>query len=321
MATLSVPLPKTSVGSFELQAAKLRAQRNFAPGTPPSFRRFCETDTMDKLVMGLVKLFHAQFRHVSLTVALDKARRQHLEGVKTDAVENTVAELLAEELRHKQELGPVYCSVVLQCSNFQNTVKDKLFFEAFQKFIVDVLCDAFNATRWRDRLELQLGEIFRTGFFNSVKRKQLPGPSLDTLKLKELFKLKYDSGGDFDGRPAPTHSRGFRVNVQKASNSRTGLVEGVIKDAPPPVKHPLIRRVALSGQGARQKRFTPQPPMSPLPVHVLPNGLVSDDSIRELDLLQSAIAAMAAGPRETDSQRSLFVTSSFSKLPLPISAN
>ena len=129
------------------------------------------------------------------------------------------------------------------------------------------------------------------------------------------------AGGDFDGRPAPTRSRDFRVNVQKASNSRTGLVEGVIKDTLPPVKHPLIRRVAMSGQEARRKRFTPQPAMSPLPVHVLPSGQVSDDSIRELDLLQSAIAAMAAGPRETDSQRSLFVTSSFSKLPLPISAN
>lgn len=59
--------------------------------------------------------------------------------------------------------------------------------------------------------------------------------------------------------------------------------------------------------------------MSPLPVHVLPNGLVSDDSIRELDLLQSALVAMAAGPRETDSQRSLFVSSSFgSRLALPI---
>ncbi len=58
----------------------------------------------------------------------------------------------------------------------------------------DVLCDAFNATRWRDRLELQLSEMFRTGFFNSVRRKQLAGPSPDTLKLKQLFKLKYESG-------------------------------------------------------------------------------------------------------------------------------
>ena len=91
---------------------------------------------MDKLMLGLVKLFHAQFRHISLVVALDKARRQHLEGVKPEAVESTVADLYAEELRHRMELGPVYCSVVLQCSNFQNTVKDKLFFEAFQKFIV-----------------------------------------------------------------------------------------------------------------------------------------------------------------------------------------
>lgn len=91
---------------------------------------------MDKLLLGLVKMFHAQFRHISLVVALDKARRQHLEGVKPEAVENTVADLGAEELRHRLELGPVYCSVVLQCSNFHNTVKDKLFFEAFQKFII-----------------------------------------------------------------------------------------------------------------------------------------------------------------------------------------
>lgn len=127
------------------------------------------------------------------------------------------------------------------------------------------------------------------------------------------------AGGDVDGRPAPIHSRDFRVNVQKASNSRTVLVESVIKDALPPAKHALIRQARMASQGARQKRFTPQPAMSPLPVHVLPNGLVSDDSIRELDLLQSALAALAAGPRETDSQRSLFVTTSLSKLPMPIS--
>lgn len=167
------------------------------------------------------------------------------------------------------------------------------------------------------------------------------------------------------------------MNVQKASNSRTALVESVIRDTPPPVQqaqvshqfsspcggwrgfqgrpshirdqclaaHSFIhsfvrsfvcsfscsfirsffrsfaqvRRAHTASQGARRKRFTPQPAMSPLPVHVLPNGLVSDDSIRELDLLQSALAAMAAGPRETDSQRSLFVSSSFgSRLALPI---
>ncbi len=118
-----------------VQAAKSRAERNFRPGTPPSFKRFSCTETVDKLLLGLVKLFHAQLRHISLAVALDKAKRQHLEGVKIAAVDDTIAELQSEEQRHRAELGPVYCSVVLQCSNFQNTVKDKVFFEAFQKFI------------------------------------------------------------------------------------------------------------------------------------------------------------------------------------------
>ena len=71
-------------------------------------------------------------------------------------------------------------------------------FSSSSSDIADVLCDAFNATRWRERLELQLGEMFRTGFFNSVRRKQLPGPSLDMLKLKELFKLKHESGTFLD---------------------------------------------------------------------------------------------------------------------------
>ena len=120
-------------GTF-VQAAKTRAERNYGASTPPSFKRFTYTETADKLLLGLVKFFHAQFRHVSLAVALDKARRQHLEGVKPDVVTATIGDLHAEELRHKLELGPVYCAVVLQCSNFRNTVKDKLFFEAFQSF-------------------------------------------------------------------------------------------------------------------------------------------------------------------------------------------
>ncbi|KAK9857996.1 hypothetical protein WJX84_004631 [Apatococcus fuscideae] len=308
---------KVVVGSFDLQAAKTRAERNYGASTPPSFKRFTYTETADKLLLGLVKFFHAQFRHVSLAVALDKARRQHLEGVKPDVVTATIGDLHAEELRHKLELGPVYCAVVLQCSNFRNTVKDKLFFEAFQSFTTDVLCEAFNANRWRDRLEIQLGEMFRTSPFNSVRRKQLPGTSPDTLKLKELFKMKYEKqDGNSEGKLVVTSRRDFRVNVQKASTTRTSLVESVIWDLPPIGAPPGPKRTRGTHTGPRRKRSTPQPTMSPLPVHVLPNGLVSDDALRELDLLQSALAAAAAASRDVDSQRSLFVSSSFSKPPL-----
>ena len=113
-----------------------------------------------------------------------------------------------------------------------------------------------------------------------------------------------------------TSRRDFRVNVQKASTTRTSLVESVIWDLPPIGAPPGPKRTRGTHTGPRRKRSTPQPTMSPLPVHVLPNGLVSDDALRELDLLQSALAAAAAASRDVDSQRSLFVSSSFSKPPL-----
>lgn len=89
----------------------------------------------------LVLFFVARFHHETLCQAVDKAKRQHLEGLKTTLVAAKLEELEKEAEKQIRELAPLYCHLLLAHATHAQGHQDQLFFESLYEVSSELLGD------------------------------------------------------------------------------------------------------------------------------------------------------------------------------------
>lgn len=70
--------------------------------------------------------------------------------------------------------------------------QDRLFFETLYDVLAAILKIAFKSQRNAAPIEVELGLLFRTDYFNKALRENNPPRSVDTLSLRELHAIKSD---------------------------------------------------------------------------------------------------------------------------------
>ena len=249
------------------------------------------------------------------SLALDKAKRQHQEGLRVDVVQKQLNDLEREATGLLKGLAALHASMLLQYSTYKQNHQDMLFFETFYKSLLAVLTDIFAAQKRREDIENQIGYIFRTPCFNTYQRKNDPPRSIDTLSLRELYSVKREtSNRALNGQllsslfvKAPTipcsklfskqHSITSPIfedsrnkGACKLANNLSSLstyaslyfVQVQVEDSRMAV---LAARLAAEGQHiikAVKKQPTQTAP-SNLPVHIDAAGMVHDENV---DILQ-----------------------------------
>ncbi|KAK9806754.1 hypothetical protein WJX72_001558 [[Myrmecia] bisecta] len=305
--------------AFEIQAAKAKVLKAIEDSATGLFKRFYQTPLCDQLLKTCLLYFIARFHHETLQQALDKARRQHQEGVKPEIIQSRLDDLQATAARHLADLSPIYSSILLKYSQFSQTYQDRLFWENLYEALVAVLCEAFTQATWREAVEVHVGYLFRTSAFNLHARKHAPPRSIDTLQLRELAALKTDTANRALNAKllASLYDKVNSIHVQSTALTNTPLIAEALSS-------PLVNRnakfAALSTKAGGQKgpgTAAIHPPAanvgSSLPVTVDSQGMVTDDNIRELEQLLKSLVQGARGGhgslRETNSNRSLVSTS------------
>ena len=96
---------------------------------------------------------YALSRHAQ---ALDKAKRQHQEGLRPEVVHARLAALREEAGRHLRAMAPAYSLVILRHSMSQQTWQDRLFFESLYEALVAVVHEALGSLQSREEVEIQV---------------------------------------------------------------------------------------------------------------------------------------------------------------------
>ena len=89
--------------------------------------------------------------------ALDKAKRQHQEGLRPEVVHARLATLREEAGRHLRAMAPAYSLVILRHSMSQQTWQDRLFFESLYEALIAVVHEALGSLQSREEVEVQVG--------------------------------------------------------------------------------------------------------------------------------------------------------------------
>lgn len=175
--------------------------------------------TFDKIAGTCLLFFICTFQRKLIQKALDKAKKQRLEGFDHNTVCQKISELQRDAENLKAELSPLYSMVshswlvvmyavqlednkqaqscpvqiVLRHSSYQHVNRDRLFFEGLYIVIINICDDALGALDIRHDIEIQVGRLFRGRYFNLYDRMNATPRSIDTLSLKELYAIKHET--------------------------------------------------------------------------------------------------------------------------------
>lgn len=183
----------SSMLQFDLQATKAQVIKELNTILPNSIKKFMHQPTFDKISRTCLLFFICTFQRKLIQQALDKARKQRLEGYDLAAVGLKIAELERDAESLKAELSPLYSMILLRHSSYQHVNRDRLFFEGLYIVIINICDDALAALEIRHDIEILLGKLFRGRYFNLYDRMNSTPRSVDTLSLKELYAIKHET--------------------------------------------------------------------------------------------------------------------------------
>jgi len=179
---------------FNLGACKGRVIKTLdATAVPQQFRRFFASSLYDRMLQTCLLYFTAMFQLEWVIGAMDRARKQHLEGYNPYMVAQRIRELEAETAALRLDLSPLYSQVILKFSNYEKPQQDRKFFEALYDSMNSILDEAFERLKKRADIERELGLLFRSKHFNLYHRRNVAPRSVDTLSVKELYALKSET--------------------------------------------------------------------------------------------------------------------------------
>eukprot|EP00793_Prasinoderma_coloniale_P000144 PRCOL_00005652-RA len=121
------------------------------------------------------------------------------------AAQASVAEAEAACEARLADISPVYARIIMTCSDYEHTQQDKLFFESLYEATNLVLQEAFAGQRKVHDVEIELGRIFRTNYFNLARRRKAKGSGSrahegGTLSSRELYALKHEGDPALNSR-------------------------------------------------------------------------------------------------------------------------
>ena len=126
-------------------------------------------------------------------------------------VSGRTADTFREEMRSAVEaIRPVYAHVVLECSDYSNTYKDRIFFEALIATLANTCICALSFldgnqgvgahleeneprgdTIMNKMVHIDIGRIFRTDYFNIPRRVESQNRVIDMLTIEQLYQLRH----------------------------------------------------------------------------------------------------------------------------------
>lgn len=128
---------------FNLGVTKARVIKSMDDRAPLPFKRFYNSPLFDRLLNACLLYFTSRFMHDWIVRAMEKARKQHLEGYNPYAVAQRLQELEEEMESQRIDLSPIYSEIILKHSKYDKPQHDKMFFECLYETLVLVLDDAF----------------------------------------------------------------------------------------------------------------------------------------------------------------------------------
>lgn len=140
------------------------------------------------------------------------------------------ADLVAACEARLADVAPVYAQIIMNCSDYEHTQQDKLFFESLYEATNLVLQEAFAGQRRGHDVELELGRIFRTKYFNLSRRRGAAGAASasrkqDTLSIRELYALKHEGDPALNSRIlAQLYAKRERGSVVSGANRVSAVI-------------------------------------------------------------------------------------------------
>jgi hypothetical protein len=104
-------LTRSAARRFDLHATKAQVIKELNTILPTSVKKFMKQPNFDKITKTCLLFFICTFQRKLIQEALDKARKQRLEGYDPAAVSLKIVELERDAENLKAELSPLYSMV------------------------------------------------------------------------------------------------------------------------------------------------------------------------------------------------------------------
>lgn len=127
-----------------------------------------------------------------------------------------------------KEMGATYATIILAESNYQQWRQEQIFYEAFYELTVFVV-NTYTEGKFEDKVDDEIGRIFRTNAFNFSKRNESSSKSV--LSARELYALRYEGDSYSNNRILATlHPRNREQSVHRYLNAHSPIIATVLPD-------------------------------------------------------------------------------------------
>ena len=195
---------------------KGRVFRTFEETTPSKFRTFFKSSKYDQFLHALIKYFDSFFK------------LQNLLGKKEALGDDQIIESASKDVEAKfSVLGSKYAQIILtQSGEVTHIQQDRMFWETLYDASDQILQEVFVGQKKTNIIEIELGRIFRTKYFNFAARKNELKRDPTNYSVRELYALKNEGDPVLNSRTlASIYSKVKSKSVQEAVMSRSPLIE------------------------------------------------------------------------------------------------
>ena len=199
-----------------LDDIKGRVFRTFEETTPSKFRTFFKSSKYDKFLQALIYYFVNLFKLHNLKSKKDGMGNDLVIESCTKEVEKTFF-----------KLGSIYAQIILtQSGEVTHIQQDRMFWETLYDASDQVLQEVFVGQKKTNLIEIELGRIFRTKYFNMAARRNELKRDPTNYSVRELYALKNEGDPVLNSRTlASIYSKTKSNSVQSAAISRSPLIE------------------------------------------------------------------------------------------------
>eukprot|EP00798_Chlamydomonas_sp_ICE-L_P027098 gene27098-2322_t len=224
-----------------------KVAKNFYDKTPSIFKKFFASPQCERLVRTFILYFASAFIIDWIIKAMEKARKQHVEGYNPYMAVARMKELEEETKSLKVEISQAYSMLILKYSNYEKPQQDKAFFESLYETLIAAMDEAFPRMNKHQEIEEEIGLMFRSRHFNMYERKNKPA------SVKELYATKNESNNRIlNARMlASLFEKPTSTGITVASVTNSPLVSGYISS-------PVVSRALMKDPEARENMFKEQ---------------------------------------------------------------
>jgi hypothetical protein len=127
-----------------------------------------------------------------------------------------------------RELGASYANIILAESNYQQWRQEQIFYEAFYELTFFVV-NTYTEMKFEERVDEEIGRIFRTPAFNFSKKNDSSGKSV--LSARELYSLRYEGDSYSNNRILATlHPRHRDQSVHRYLKAHSPIIATVLPE-------------------------------------------------------------------------------------------